>query len=411
MPGTAASHRPFPTARRQPHSLGSKNRSASGAGGYRRGKQPHPETTRPVPGRCLGSQRPPPDALRPSSIYNISRSWGNEGDTHFDEFWEVACWSATPEFRARSRISPCSSMRLRTAGCNRVFEEKASGAQRERPALKAALEYMRQGDTLVVWRLDRLARSLKQLIETVEGFGARNVGLRPLTEAIDTTTAGGKLVFHIFAALAEFERGIIRERTLAGLQAARARGRTGGRPPALKAKDLAAAKALLLRTRDHRGPGRQAPGCGGLDLLPAICRGRGPRPWKPEPEPAHADQVGAALLLPDRLAADQPLGPVRAGRWQVSGLRATARRDRSAIWATAAGGTRRSRPGVTAEGARSPSLPWPRMRRSARPRSCSPPRTSTTTPCTVAAGIATSGRSANDAIFSTTGRSIGGAFA
>ena len=83
MPGTAASHRPFPTARRQPHSLGSKNRSASGAGGYMRGKQPYPETTRPVPGRCLGSQRPPPDVLRPSSIYNISRSWGHEGDTHF----------------------------------------------------------------------------------------------------------------------------------------------------------------------------------------------------------------------------------------------------------------------------------------------------------------------------------------
>ena len=91
--------------------------------------------------------------------------------------------------------------------------------------------------------LDHLARSLKQLIETVEEFGTRQVGLRSLTEAIDTTTAGGKLVFHIFAALAEFERGVIRERILAGLQAAR--GRTGGRPPALKAKDLAVAKALL----------------------------------------------------------------------------------------------------------------------------------------------------------------------
>ena len=134
---------------------------------------------------------------------------------------------------------------LQTAGCTKVFEEKASGAQRERPALKAALEYMREGDTLVVWKLDRLARSLKQLIETVEGFGERDVGLRSLTEAIDTTTAGGKLIFHIFAALPEFERGVIRERTLAGLQAARARGRTGGRPPALKAKDLAAAKAML----------------------------------------------------------------------------------------------------------------------------------------------------------------------
>ena len=130
---------------------------------------------------------------------------------------------------------------LRAAGCTKVYEEKASGAQRERPELKAALGYMRQGDTLVVWKLDRLARSLKQLIETVEAMGEQGLGLRSLTEAIDTTTAGGKLVFHLFAALAEFERGVIRERTLAGLQAARARGRTGGRPPALKPKDIAAA--------------------------------------------------------------------------------------------------------------------------------------------------------------------------
>jgi DNA invertase Pin-like site-specific DNA recombinase len=134
---------------------------------------------------------------------------------------------------------------LRTAGCEKIYEEKSSGAQRERPALQAALTYMRQGDTLVVWKLDRLARSLKQLIETVEDFGVRGLGLRSLTEAIDTTTPGGKPVFHLFAALAEFERGVIRERTLAGLQAARARGRTGGRPPALAAKDLAVAKALL----------------------------------------------------------------------------------------------------------------------------------------------------------------------
>jgi DNA invertase Pin-like site-specific DNA recombinase len=134
---------------------------------------------------------------------------------------------------------------LAPVGCGKVFEEKASGAQRDRPALRAALAYMRPGDTLVVWRLDRLARSLKQLVETVEEFGTRDIGLRSLTEAIDTATAGGKLVFHLFAALAEFERGVIRERTLAGLQAARARGRKGGRPPALKAKDLAAAKAML----------------------------------------------------------------------------------------------------------------------------------------------------------------------
>lgn len=134
---------------------------------------------------------------------------------------------------------------LKTAGCERIFTEKASGAQRERPQLAAALDYMRPGDTLIVWKLDRLARSLKQLIETVEGLGEKGTGFRSITEAIDTTTPGGKLVFHIFASLAEFERSIIRERTRAGLEAAKARGRTGGRPPAMTGEDLAAAKALL----------------------------------------------------------------------------------------------------------------------------------------------------------------------
>jgi DNA invertase Pin-like site-specific DNA recombinase len=105
---------------------------------------------------------------------------------------------------------------LNSASCEKVFTEQASGAQRERPALAAALEYMRTGDTLVVWKLDRLARSLKPLIETIEALGAQGVGLRSLTEAIDTTTPGGKLVFHLFASLAEFERGVIRERTRAG---------------------------------------------------------------------------------------------------------------------------------------------------------------------------------------------------
>jgi DNA invertase Pin-like site-specific DNA recombinase len=134
---------------------------------------------------------------------------------------------------------------LKAAGCERVFVEKASGAQRDRPELALALEYARAGDTLVVWKLDRLARSMKQLIETVEGMAARGVGFRSMTEAIDTTTAGGKLVFHIFGALAEFERSIIRERTNAGLRAARDRGRLGGRPPALSLQDVAAAKAML----------------------------------------------------------------------------------------------------------------------------------------------------------------------
>lgn len=134
---------------------------------------------------------------------------------------------------------------LKAAGCERLFTEKASGAQRDRPELAAALSFMRKGDSLVVWRLDRLARSLPQLIETVAQLESEGIGLRSLTEAIDTTTAGGKLIFHIFGALAEFERSVIRERTRAGLKAARERGRTGGRPPALSASDLAAAKAML----------------------------------------------------------------------------------------------------------------------------------------------------------------------
>lgn len=134
---------------------------------------------------------------------------------------------------------------LRAAGCARVFEETASGAQRDRPQLAAALDYMRAGDTLVVWKLDRLARSTRQLIETVEALEARGVGFRCLTQDIDTTTPTGKLVFTVFSAIAEFERGLLRERTMAGLEAARARGRRGGRRKKLGPKDLAAARALL----------------------------------------------------------------------------------------------------------------------------------------------------------------------
>ena len=121
----------------------------------------------------------------------------------------------------------------------------ASGAQRDRPELASAIDFMRGGDGLVVWKLDRLARSLPQLIETVAHLETEGIGFRSLTEAIDTTTAGGKLIFHIFGALAEFERSVIRERTRAGLKAARDRGRTGGRPTALSDADLAAAKAML----------------------------------------------------------------------------------------------------------------------------------------------------------------------
>lgn len=134
---------------------------------------------------------------------------------------------------------------LKAAGCERAFAETASGAQRDRPELTAALTYMRPGDTLVVWKLDRLARTLKQLVETVEMLGERKIGFQSLTEAIDTTSASGKLAFHIFAALSEAERANIRERTRLGLAAAQKMGRVGGRPRSIDDQSLRAAKAML----------------------------------------------------------------------------------------------------------------------------------------------------------------------
>lgn len=122
---------------------------------------------------------------------------------------------------------------LTQAGCERILEDHQSGAKVARPGLNAALDYAREGDTLVVWRLDRLGRSIKDLIDMVTLLETRKVGLKSLHESLDTSSSSGKLIFHIFAALAEFERNLIRERTQAGLDAARARGRKGGRPKSL----------------------------------------------------------------------------------------------------------------------------------------------------------------------------------
>jgi DNA invertase Pin-like site-specific DNA recombinase len=132
---------------------------------------------------------------------------------------------------------------LEKIGCVKIFSDVVSGAKAEREGLHEALEYVRAGDTLVVWRLDRLGRSLKHLIEAITKLNNRKIGFKSITENIDTTTSGGKLVFHIFGALAEFERDIIRERTNAGLSAARSRGRLGGRP---KAKTLDSPKKVAL---------------------------------------------------------------------------------------------------------------------------------------------------------------------
>lgn len=134
---------------------------------------------------------------------------------------------------------------LKRAGCERIYEDHVSGGSAERPSWRQANEVLRHGDTLVVWRLDRLGRSLKHLIETVNELAARGIGFRSLTESMDTTTPGGRLVFHSFGALAEFERELIRERTLAGLAAARARGRKGGRPRKISDRQVAQAMQLL----------------------------------------------------------------------------------------------------------------------------------------------------------------------
>jgi DNA invertase Pin-like site-specific DNA recombinase len=133
---------------------------------------------------------------------------------------------------------------LQAAGCEKIFADKMSGAKADRPGLKEALEFARKGDTLVVWRLDRLGRSLKDLMALVEGLEQRTIGFRSLQESIDTTSSGGKLIFHMFGALAEFERNLIQERTQAGLQAARARGRKGGRQPKLTPQQIDVGRAL-----------------------------------------------------------------------------------------------------------------------------------------------------------------------
>jgi DNA invertase Pin-like site-specific DNA recombinase len=133
---------------------------------------------------------------------------------------------------------------LKAAGCYRVFTDRASGALDERRELAKLFDQARPGDTVVVWRLDRLGRSLRHLIDTVNALSERKIGFRSLTENIDTTTSGGKLVFHIFGALAEFERVLIRERTQAGLVAARARGRHGGRPTVMPPDKVTTARQM-----------------------------------------------------------------------------------------------------------------------------------------------------------------------
>src|SRR3954471_11142102 len=142
---------------------------------------------------------------------------------------------------------------LTAAGCAELYTDTVSGSVTTRPGLTQALAHLRAGDTLVVWRLDRLCRSPPHLIETVSQLQERGIGFRSLQEQIDTTTSSGKLVFYVFGALAEFERDLIRERTNAGLAAARARGRLGGRPPSLSRKQVEQLRTLARDARNSVG--------------------------------------------------------------------------------------------------------------------------------------------------------------
>jgi DNA invertase Pin-like site-specific DNA recombinase len=140
---------------------------------------------------------------------------------------------------------------LKRAGCEKIYEERASGSRTDRPELNKALAHGRKGDVVIVWKLDRLGRSLPHLIDTVHNLEERKVGFRSLTDNIDTTTASGRMFFHMMGALAQFERDLIRERTMAGLKAARERGNVGGRPRKLSDADLKFARSLMRDKSEH----------------------------------------------------------------------------------------------------------------------------------------------------------------
>jgi DNA invertase Pin-like site-specific DNA recombinase len=138
---------------------------------------------------------------------------------------------------------------LRATGCEKIFDETASGVSTRLPVREELLDYARRGDTVVLWKLDRLGRSLRDLIEVVNALGERGVGLRSLHESIDTTTPAGKLTFHVFGALAEFERDVMRERTQAGLLAARKRGKKLGRPRSLSPAQVEMARSMMANPK------------------------------------------------------------------------------------------------------------------------------------------------------------------
>jgi DNA invertase Pin-like site-specific DNA recombinase len=215
---------------------------------------------------------------------------------------------------------------LKAAGCQRWFSDTASGSLRERPELAKALDALRDGeDTLVVWRLDRLGRSLRHLIELIGELERRRLGFRSLTEGIDTTTSSGRLVFHIFGAIAEFERQLIRERTQAGLKAARARGRLGGRRPVMTEQKLAVARELLAGGEHTMQQIAQTVGVGRATLYRHLDRRRRAGASAPSAV-AWAPAAPLALAPVDHATAAPTPAPRARTRPKKSGARARARR-------------------------------------------------------------------------------------
>jgi len=184
---------------------------------------------------------------------------------------------------------------LNEAGCERIFTDTASGARSDRPELAKALDYLRADDVFVVWRLDRLGRSLPHLVQTMADLEDRKIGFRSLTEGLDTTSAAGRFVVGVFMSLAAFERDLIRERTMAGLAAARARGRRGGRKPAISNEDLAKARDLLAPGTRSVAEVAKSLGCGRSTLYRALAA--------PEAAPRPAQRAGASRRRPSRPAA------------------------------------------------------------------------------------------------------------
>ena len=172
-------------------------------------------------------------------LHKVSRLMGNDTMTHM-----VSMTYGYARVSTGDQTTDLQQDALVKAGCDRIFTDVASGAKAHRPELDHMLDFLREGDTVVVWKLDRLGRSMQNLVELINNFDAGGVQFRSLTESIDTSTPGGTLIFNIFGSLAQFERDLIQERTRAGLEAARARGRTGGRPPSLDDKQAEEVRRL-----------------------------------------------------------------------------------------------------------------------------------------------------------------------